>query len=441
MADDQPFPSRGAPVGVTPAPASTVADVGPAAPQAPSPAQAQPAPAQPAPAQQAAPQTAGPQTAPPTNAPARKKTSGRLFAILGGVVVLGAIAYGAYHVLVGSKSMATDDAYVGADVAQVTPQIAGTVTQVRVRDTQAVHTGDVLAVIDSADTRLAAAQAVANLTQAQRQVRQLLATNTSSGANVSSREAELARVRAQVGASQAEVERARVDLQRRQALSGSGAVSGEELTNARSALATAQSNLGAAQAAVRLGQANVEQARAQQSAQETLTAGSKDVETNPEVAAARAQLDTARLNMERTVLKAPLDGVIARRQVQVGQRVQVGQQLMTVVPLSDVYVDANFKEVQLRKIKVGQPVTLKADAYGSDVVFHGRVEGFSGGTGSAFAVIPAQNATGNWIKVVQRLPVRVRLDRDEVNRHPLRVGLSMHATVDISGAAPAPTGR
>jgi membrane fusion protein (multidrug efflux system) len=157
------------------------------------------------------------------------------------------------------------------------------------------------------------------------------------------------------------------------------------------------------------------------------------VDANPQVAAARAALNTAKLDLERTTIRAPIDGVVTRRQVQVGQRVQVGSQLMTLVPTSQVYVDANFKEAQLRKVQVGQCATLESDIYGGGVVYHGKVVGLSGGTGSAFALIPAQNATGNWIKVVQRLPVRIALDRLELASHPLRVGLSMEATLDVSG--------
>jgi membrane fusion protein (multidrug efflux system) len=158
------------------------------------------------------------------------------------------------------------------------------------------------------------------------------------------------------------------------------------------------------------------------------------VETNPEVALARARRDQARVDLERTVVRAPVSGVVARRQVQVGQRVQSGAPVLAVVPVAEMHVDANFKEVQLENVRAGQPVTLTADIYGSSVTYEGTVEGFSGGSGAAFAAIPAQNATGNWIKVVQRLPVRIRLDPKELKEHPLRVGLSMHATVDLSGA-------
>jgi membrane fusion protein (multidrug efflux system) len=158
------------------------------------------------------------------------------------------------------------------------------------------------------------------------------------------------------------------------------------------------------------------------------------LDQNPEVAAAKARLDAAQLMLDRTVLRAPLDGIISKKQVEVGQQVAVGAPLMVIVPAQDAYVDANFKEVQLKKVRPGQPVTLTSDLYGSGVKFHGRVRGLSGGTGSAFSLIPAQNASGNWIKVVQRLPVRIDLDRKELAEHPLRIGLSMKASVDVSGA-------
>ena len=402
MADDQPYPPKNA------TPVSAPADVDQSR-------QGEPAP-----------------QAKPAAAPKKKSRRGLLFALLGGVVVLGAVGYGAYYVLVGSHYVSTDDAYVGADLAQVTPQISGTVQEVRVADTQTVHRGDVLVVIDSADTRLSVAQAQADYGRAQRRVRQYFATNSSAGATVTARQADIARATAQLASARADLERTRIDLQRRQALSASGAVSGEELTSARNAFLTAQANLAATQAGGQQAQANIQAARAQEQAQLALTSGG-DVESNPEVTAAKAALDTANLNLSRTVVRAPLDGVVARRQVQVGQRVALGAQLMTIVPVQEAYVDANFKEVQLKKVRIGQPVTLEADLYGGAADYHGKVAGLGGGTGSAFSLIPAQNATGNWIKVVQRVPVRVRIDPEDLRRHPLRVGLSMKAKIDVSG--------
>ena len=227
------------------------------------------------------------------------------------------------------------------------------------------------------------------------------------------------------------MDKARIDLERRQALAASGSVSGEELTVARNALNTANANLRAAQAAQALTAANQATAASTLQANTALIANTTP-DTHPDVLAARAARDQARVNLERTVIRAPVDGVVSRRQVQVGQRVQPGAMLMLVVPIRDVYVDANFKEVQLTKVQPGQPVTLHSDLYGKDVEYKGTVVGFTGGTGAAFSVVPAQNATGNWIKVVQRLPVRIRLDPAQVAAHPLRVGLSMNVDIDVS---------
>ncbi len=375
-------------------------------------------------------------------APARGRLRRRLFTGLAAVVVIGGLAWAAYYLLVASHYVSTDDAYVGADVAQVTPQVNGQVLAVNVADTQAVKAGDILVEIDQADTKLMMAQAQADFGRAQRRVRQDLATNGSLGAQITARDADLARAKAQLASATADLERARVDLQRRQALAASGAVSGEELTSAKNAFATAQANLEATRAAGAQAVANRVAAVGQQQAAAALTEGA-GVDENPEVAAAKSALDTAQLNLSRTTLRAPVDGVIARRNVQVGQRVAVGTPLMTVVPIDKVYVDANFKEVQLKRVRPGQPAELTSDLYGKKVVYHGRVIGFSGGTGSAFAVIPAQNATGNWIKVVQRLPVRIALEPRELRDHPLRVGLSIDARIDLdaprqAGEAPRP---
>ncbi len=219
-----------------------------------------------------------------------------------------------------------------------------------------------------------------------------------------------------VNARKADLTRARLDYRRRAALSKTGAVSGDELSTAKNAFETAKADLDAAQR--------------QQAALAALI-GNTDVAHNPEVLAAKAARDRAKLDLERTIIRAPIDGLVAENMIQIGQHVQPGAKLMTVVPMTHVYVDANFKENQLTDVQPGQKVTLTSDLYGSDVVYHGRVVGLSGGTGSAFAVIPAQNATGNWIKVVQRLPVRVALDPKELEAHPLRVGLSMTATIDV----------
>ncbi|HXA38917.1 MAG TPA: HlyD family efflux transporter periplasmic adaptor subunit [Phenylobacterium sp.] len=343
----------------------------------------------------------------------------RLLIWLAVAVAAAAALYAAYALAFGGKTVSTDNAYVGADVAQVTPLIAGPVAKVLARETEAVKAGQPLVTLDDADARIAVDQAQAALGQAERKVETYDANDTALAGQLSARDADIARARS-------DLDRARTDLERRQALSASGAVSGDELTNAKNKYAEAQAALAQAQAS----RAAAVGAR---EANRVLIAG-VSLAQNPEVAAARARLDAAKLMLERTVLKAPIDGIVSKKQVEVGQQVAVGAPLMAIVPAGEAYVDANFKEVQLKKVRPGQPVVLTSDLYGSDVKFHGRVRGLSGGTGSAFSLIPAQNASGNWIKVVQRLPVRIDLDRKELAEHPLRVGLSMKAAVDISGA-------
>jgi len=400
---------------------------------------------------QAAPPAAAAQAAPP--APERspeldqKRGAQRrgLFLIVAAVVLAAGLIFFLYWLLVLSHYVSTDDAYVGADVAEVTPLVAGAVAEVRVGDTQMVKRGDILAVIDPSDAKVAALRAEAGYGSATRRVEQNFSTTDALGAQIIARDADLARAHAQTTAAESDLAKAKVDLERREALASSGAVSGEELTTARNAYQTAVANLTAARAANALAVANRAVAKNQFEAQSALTKG-LGVAANPDVQTAKAALDAANLDLERTTIRAPIDGVIARRNVQVGQRVAVGTELMTVVPISQVYVDANFKEVQLRQVRVGQDVTLVSDKYGDHVVYHGKVAGVGGGTGSAFALIPAQNATGNWIKVVQRLPVRIRLNPAELRQHPLEVGLSMKAKVHLTDvgapqdapAAPSP---
>ncbi|MGZ9098374.1 MAG: HlyD family secretion protein [Brevundimonas sp.] len=352
----------------------------------------------------------------PLAAPAKSPRK-KLFAGFAGALILGGGGFFAYETMFAGKHVSTDNAYVDAETAQVTALTSGPVAEVKVRDTQAVKKGDVLVVLDDVDRRLELAQALAALDQIERKVRSLGATDNALSGQVGARQADLASARADLARAQAE-------YQRRQPLAASGAVSGEELT-------TVQTQLQSAQAAVQQAQANLSASQGSLQANSVLISG-VSVEENPEVKAARTRVELARVALERTVVRAPIDGVVAKRNVQAGQMVQAGTPLMIVVPVQSAYVNANFKEVQLRDVRPGQHVELESDLYGSKVVYHGRVVGFSGGTGSAFAVVPAQNATGNWIKVVQRLPVRISLDPKELQAHPLKVGLSMKATIDVS---------
>ena len=358
-----------------------------------------------------------------------KKRLKVLLALAAAKVALG----GGWYLLHDGGHVTTDNAYVQADSAQVTPLVSAAVADVLVVNTQIVRKGQVLLRLDDSDARLALAKAEADYLKARRGFAQTSATSGSLAAQVGARDADIGQARAQLASAEASFGKARIDLSRRSDLAGSGAVSGEELTNARNAFATAQANLSLARAAVAQASATSSAARESLAANQALIAGST-VDTTPEVAAAKAKLDQARLDLERTVIRAPIDGVVTNRQVQIGQRIAAGAAVMTIVPTGSLYVDANFKEGQLKKVVPGQRVELISDLYGDDVVYHGRVTGFSGGTGSAFALIPAQNATGNWIKVVQRLPVRVQLDPKELTAHPLRVGLSMEAKIDVSGA-------
>ena len=357
--------------------------------------------------------------------PRRKKV---LLGLAGAFLLAG----GGWYMFHDTGEVSTDNAYVGADSAQVTPLVSAAVVAVPVVNTQFVHKGDVLLRLDDSDVRLALEKAEAAYLKARRQYPQSRATSGSLAAQGNARDADIGQARAELVAAQSTVEKAKADLDRREHLAGDGFVSREELTSYRNAFVSAQSNLRQAQAAVVQAQANRGAAQESFAANQALIQGTS-IDSTPDVAAAKAALDQARLDLERTVILAPIDGVVTNRQVQVGQRVAAGNQVMTIVPVGSVYVDANFKEGQLERVRAGQPVTLTSDLYGGDVKFHGRVVGFAGGTGSAFALIPAQNATGNWIKVVQRLPVRVALDPRELASHPLRVGLSMEATIDVAG--------
>lgn len=342
------------------------------------------------------------------------------------------LAGGGWYMLHDSGHVSTDNAYVSADSAQVTPLIAAAVVDVPVANTQYVHKGDILLKLDDSDFRLALEKAEAAYLKARRQYQQSSAATGSLASQIGARDADIGQARAQAVAASSAVDKAKADLDRREHLAGDGFVSREELTTYRNSYISAQSNLREAEAAIAQAQANRGAAQQSYAASQALIAGTS-IDSNPDVASARAALDQARLDLSRTVIRAPIDGVVSNRQVQVGQRIAAGNSVMTIVPVGAVYVDANFKEGQLTRVHPGQPAELTSDLYGSKVVFHGRVMGFAGGTGSAFALIPAQNATGNWIKVVQRLPVRIQLDPRELAGHPLRVGLSMEASVDVSG--------
>jgi len=353
----------------------------------------------------------------------------KLLGGVAGVVALSAIAAGVYWFTYGSHFVSTDNAYAAVEVAQVTSAIGGTINEVLVTDTQAVKKGQILVRIDPADARLALAQAEADLNRAVRRVRGFVANDASLKAQITAREADEKKAAAQLRAAEADFERAKIDLQRREALAASGSVSGDELTRVQNAFTTAKANLEASRAAAAQAQANQTMALGSREANAVLIANVSE-ENNPEVALARARRDQAALDLERTIVRAPVDGIIAKRQAQLGQRVSSGVPLLSVVPVQEMHVDANFKEVQLENVRAGQLVALQADIHGSSVTYHGIVEGFSGGSGAAFAAIPAQNATGNWIKVVQRLPVRIKLDSKELQAHPLKVGLSMSARID-----------
>ena len=321
---------------------------------------------------------------------------------LAGVVVLVAILWVLYHFMIGRWYEATDDAYVNGNVVQITPQVPGTVVSIGADDNDFVREGQPLVKMDPSDADVALAQAEAALAQTVRKVRGLYSTVHTSKADVAAREAV--------------VQQAQADFRRRQGLAASGAISAEELAHARDALTTAQSALAAAQAQLATTDAMVSDTQ---------------IATHPDVKAAAAKVRAAWLNDQRMTLQAPVTGYVAKRTVQVGQRVQPGTPLMAVVPLHQVWVDANFKETQLTDMRIGQPVTLTSDVYGGSVKYRGKVVGLGIGTGSAFSLLPAQNASGNWIKIVQRLPVRISIDPRDLDKYPLRIGLSMDVDVNL----------
>lgn len=369
---------------------------------------------------------AAPQTDDATLKSKRKKAL-RILAIF---LFLAVLLYAIYAVFLG-KAVDTDNAYVGAETATISSMLNGQVHDVLVSDTQEVKKGQVLVRIDPRDAKIAVAQAQAELMKTQRQYKQTQANSNALSSQIFVSDDSIHSAEAQLAKAKVELAQAKDDLTRRQKLSASGAISAEEFATARTAVNNAQAGYELAQAGVAQAVSNRKAAQSHLAANDALIQGSNESST-PDVLVARAHLEQALLDLERTEIKAPFDGVVTRRNVQVGQRVASGASMMMVVPISQLYVDANFKESQLKNVKAGQKVTLTSDLYGDEVEFHGKVVGFSGGTGSAFALIPAQNATGNWIKVVQRLPVRVALDPTELKQYPLRVGLSMNASIDLT---------
>ena len=337
-----------------------------------------------------------------TSAAPPKSSRRRGFTILALVVMLCAAAYGSYWFVYARHFESTDDAYVDGDVVQITSEVPGTVIGLHADDTQFVARDQPLLELDPADAEVAVRRAEANLGRAVRGVRALFAQADQLRAEIVDREVSL--------------QRAQRDYQRRTGLLSDGAVSSEEFQHTEEDVTEIRATLEAAREQLNATRAQID---------------GTTVATNPEVLAAAAAVRDAWLALRRTRVTSPVSGVVARRTVQVGQRVAAGTPLMGVVPLDTVWVDANFKEVQLRDVRVGQPVTLRADVYGGSAVYHGKVVGLSAGTGSAFALLPAQNASGNWIKIVQRLPVRVQLEPRELRAHPLRIGMSVTVDVDI----------
>ncbi|WP_267381912.1 MULTISPECIES: efflux RND transporter periplasmic adaptor subunit [unclassified Sphingomonas] len=345
----------------------------------------------------------------PPAAKPRARRNGLL--LLGAVVVIGAIVWAVFHLLLATPEQETDDAYVAGDVVAITARDAGQVTAIHADNTQAVKAGQPLLDLDAATANVNLAAAEAELARAVRSTRSDFSKLNQTGAAVVQARAELARTRD--------------DLARRRGAAVQGAISGEELAHAEDA--------------VKVARATLDLALSQQAQSQTGVQGTT-VSTNPAVLAAIAAYRRSAITLSHMHIVAPIDGVVAQRTVQLGQQVAAGTPLMAVVPLDRVWVDANFRETQLKDLRIGQPATVVADMYGSGIAYHGRVIGLGAGSGNAFALLPAQNASGNWIKIVQRVPVRIGLDKGELRRNPLRVGLSVNATVDTTDASGARIG-
>ena len=363
----------------------------------------------------------------PSTPSAQRRRQG--LTVIAATVAVVAVAWGGWHLFYSRYHQSTDNAYVAGHVVQITPQIGGTVVAIGAEDNDYVKAGQMLVRLDAADASVALAQAEAQLAQTVREVRALFANTATLQAQLKAREADAQR-------AQTELQRLEDDVRRRTPLVSSGAVGREEFEHTQQQAAVARQALGAAQAAVQA-------AREQLSASQAQTEGTAVAE-HPAVARAAARVREADLALQRIALLSPIDGHVAKRGVQLGQRVAPGAPLMTVVALDQLWVDANFKESQIAPLRIGQSAELQADVYGSRVTYHGKVEGLGAGTGAAFALLPAQNATGNWIKIVQRVPVRIALDPKELAANPLRVGLSMEVSVDThdqSGKALADAAR
>jgi membrane fusion protein (multidrug efflux system) len=352
----------------------------------------------------------------------------RVLTVLG-VAALLALGVAVYWYVFQRNNVYTDNAYVGGNIVQVTPQVGGTVVSIHTDDTQLVSEGQALVQLDQTDAQASLKAAEAALGNAVRSVRELYAREGVARSVLAVRRADIARARAEVDRAKADEIRAAAEYERRQALVAKGFVSGENLQNAKSALDAASAQRAAAESALAESGATLTQAQHELTSTQVLV-DATDVANHPRVQQAAAGVREAYLALARTAILAPVSGYVARRSVQLGQRVAAGTPLMSIIPAEKMWVDANFKESQLADVRIGQPVKLTADLYGGSVDYDGRVVGLSAGTGAAFALLPPQNATGNWIKIVQRVPVRVALDPHELRDHPLRIGLSMRVTVD-----------
>ncbi len=363
----------------------------------------------------------------PKVASTSKRLRRMLFVLL--VAGLVAVGVGIYWYLFERGTVSTDNAYVAGNVVQVTPLVGGTVTAIYADDTKLVDQGQVLVQLDPADAEADLKSAEAALGDAVRSVRELYANENVARSAVDVRRADVERARAEVNRAKAEESRLRAEYERRKQLVEQGFVSGENAQNAKSALDAGIAQRLAAESAVTEASASMNQARRQLESRQVLI-DATDVAGHPRVQEAAGKVREAFLALARTKVLAPISGYVAKRSVQLGQHVAMGTPLMSIISATDMWVDANFKESQLADVRIGQPATLTADLYGSKVVYRGHVAGLSSGTGAAFSLLPPQNATGNWIKIVQRVPVRIELDAGELKQHPLRIGLSMRADVD-----------